>query len=1100
MGEINILHLSDIHFRKDMEGKYPPYPEEVGRWMIDRINQHVGENEGKPDVVAVTGDIAFSGKEPEYGQAVTFFKSLKSVLPADTPILPVPGNHDVDRQKVDDLFKLHDIVENGKSDLFLKDREKIKLYVNRKLAAYYEFVNQINPGLYGSAGDYYWVKDFKDKEVSILGLNSAWASEGDNEYQKIALGCRQLTGALGRAKAPHKILLLHHPLSDWLELRDINECKKEILKTCRLLLHGHNHQDAALVLVDPDHAFISLGANASYTTEKDGFIGYQFLRVQFQNEGCRVRVWPYRYEKDRREFAPHRERWRNQKGKAYFDIHSFEPVSAEGRKIRKPLKIPEEYRDWIVEFHYNLSIEQLAQKGETFTVPLPRVYIPLDTANPFYKEEMELAGKKKGEAEEPARIDIEKLLGRRNFILLKGSAGMGKTTLVKHLAYTVSHGTGETSLKGYLPVPVFLKDLWPLYEEGIKGNRGGVKFEALLPGYFEKTACPLEMKVVADYLAQNRALFLLDGLDEVPEHLRPHLVEVFSAFRFKHKGNRFLLTGRPHGVEGKAGERFGKYLQEIEPLDQPKIRQFIADWFREICGRATGVADRTAGEMIADVSLNEYVSVFTENPLLLTAVCILYQDNKRLPEQRADLYGRVVANLLYKRFLDPNDADKLYNFELYLMRLAFHLQARNVRVFEESEAKEVLQQVFLAREGEDLSAYRHRLDRLFEEIEPHCGLLKRQSGGALEFFHLSFQAFMAARCMVDRGIDFRVYLDNDWWQEAILLYVGLKGLASTDEGNKLVREIMGRGDQVLGARALTDMVSARRDPDTVTLARNRMKELMASHQEPETRLEAGEILGTLGDDRFRDHEMVKVEAGPFTRGSKEGEGYDFERPAREIYLDAFEIGKYPVTNREFKGFVDDGGYKKEEFWTPEGWQWREKEKILEPKYWHDRQWNGPNFPVVGISWFEADAFCKWLSHKTGKQYRLPSEAEWEKAARGKDRRAYPWGNKFGEKKCNSGELGLGRTSPVGIFPEGKSPYECLDMAGNVLEWCLDWFSGSYYEKSPDRNPQGPLEGALRVLRGGSWIYLADYCRSAYRLTLVPAYRDLSFGLRLLCAR
>jgi predicted NACHT family NTPase len=119
-----------------------------------------------------------------------------------------------------------------------------------------------------------------------------------------------------------------------------------------------------------------------------------------------------------------------------------------------------------------------------------------------------------------------------------------------------------------------------------------------------------------------------------------------------------------------------------------RIRQFIADWFREICGRATGVADRTAGEMIADVGLNEYVSVFTQNPLLLTAVCILYQDNKRLPEQRADLYGRVVANLLYRRFLDPNDADKLYNFELYLMKLAFHLQARNVRVFEESEAKE----------------------------------------------------------------------------------------------------------------------------------------------------------------------------------------------------------------------------------------------------------------------------------------------------------------------------------------------------------------------------------------------------------------------------
>ena len=97
MGEINILHLSDIHFKKDMEGKYPLYPQKVGRWMIDSIKQHLDENMGKPDVVAVTGDIAFSGKEPEYEQAQKFFGSLKSVLPADTVFMPVPGNHDVDR-------------------------------------------------------------------------------------------------------------------------------------------------------------------------------------------------------------------------------------------------------------------------------------------------------------------------------------------------------------------------------------------------------------------------------------------------------------------------------------------------------------------------------------------------------------------------------------------------------------------------------------------------------------------------------------------------------------------------------------------------------------------------------------------------------------------------------------------------------------------------------------------------------------------------------------------------------------------------------------------------------------------------------------------
>jgi formylglycine-generating enzyme required for sulfatase activity len=135
--------------------------------------------------------------------------------------------------------------------------------------------------------------------------------------------------------------------------------------------------------------------------------------------------------------------------------------------------------------------------------------------------------------------------------------------------------------------------------------------------------------------------------------------------------------------------------------------------------------------------------------------------------------------------------------------------------------------------------------------------------------------------------------------------------------------------------------------------------------------------------------MVKVEAGEFTMGANE---YDREKPIRQIYLDEFMMGKYPVTNEEFKAFIDEGGYNNEEYWTKEGWKWKEKEKISEPLYWHEGKWNRPNFPVVGVSWYEAAAYANWLSKKTGRTYRLPTEAEWEKAARGTDGREYPWGN------------------------------------------------------------------------------------------------------------
>ena len=184
-------------------------------------------------------------------------------------------------------------------------------------------------------------------------------------------------------------------------------------------------------------------------------------------------------------------------------------------------------------------------------------------------------------------------------------------------------------------------------------------------------------------------------------------------------------------------------------------------------------------------------------------------------------------------------------------------------------------------------------------------------------------------------------------------------------------------------------------------------------------------------------------------------------------------------------------------WSEEGWRWREENEISKPEYWHDRKWNGPNFPVVGISWFEAEAYANWLSEKTGHRYRLPTEAEWEKAARGTKGFKYPWGEHFDKNLCNSFELGLRRTSPVGIFPEGKSPYGCFDMAGNVWEWCSDRYNDKYYANCPDSNPKGPSDGADPVVRGGYWYDYARICRSADRDHDDPRDRGCDLGFRLL---
>ncbi len=276
MSEITILHLSDIHFKKNKEEENKSFRQTVQQRLIDAVAIHNKEH-GSPDVVAVTGDIAFSGKTHEYDEALEFFDRLKTVLPGETEFLPVPGNHDVDRDKKDDIFSLSkNVVQQNLIDKFLEDQKKIKDFIDVKFKAYQSLIDRLNPTLYLSKkkkekekAKYFWIKNFDDKGVSFLGLNSAWASEGDNDRFHIALGFPQVHQALEQAKdIPNRIALMHHPPVNWLKDLEYGKTRTEMFKQCRLLLHGHTHADNALVFKDPADACICLGANASYTVTK----------------------------------------------------------------------------------------------------------------------------------------------------------------------------------------------------------------------------------------------------------------------------------------------------------------------------------------------------------------------------------------------------------------------------------------------------------------------------------------------------------------------------------------------------------------------------------------------------------------------------------------------------------------------------------------------------------------------------------------------------------------------------------------------------------------------------------------------------------------
>ena len=208
-----------------------------------------------------------------------------------------------------------------------------------------------------------------------------------------------------------------------------------------------------------------------------------------------------------------------------------------------------------------------------------------------------------------------------------------------------------------------------------------------------------------------------------------------------------------------------------------------------------------------------------------------------------------------------------------------------------------------------------------------------------------------------------------------------------------------------------------------------------------------------------------------------------EQPQHSVELSEYYIGKYPVTNHEYQAFVRDA------------------------KYSPPREWDGDKFPdgkgghpVAYIGRDDAIAYCKWLSEKTKKQYRLPTEAEWEKAARGVDARIYPWGNEFDITRANVKETGIGDTTEVGQFsPQGNSVYGCADMVGNVWEWCNDIFNDNEYKNRGGpavQDPQGPEKGTSRVLRGGSFDTQQIDTRCPSRNKRPPTSKFKIYGFRI----
>ncbi len=596
---------------------------------------------------------------------------------------------------------------------------------------------------------------------------------------------------------------------------------------------------------------------------------------------------------------------------------------------------------------------------------------------------------------------------------------------------------------------------------------------------------------------------------------------------------------------------------------------------------------------LARVAWGNDLRRLAENPMLLTTMAIVHQKETRLPNERVKLYNLAVQVLLERWQKQKTGDQVAASAELLALlqdtkkvrriieRLAYetHCACR-----EKDEAADLPRPRALEILEEPAYAGSLGLAQAFlDYVDQRAGLLVGRGGDperplSYTFPHRTFQEYLAGCFLVNQRDAARRLSEHadqaEYWTLAIELgaeelYYNGRTEGENDVLDLAYRLLPGEPGTVRDCRkavwagkmvAMVGRAAAERDEigGGAAFVQRLMPALIAQTQgklTPVERAEAGRALAHLGDPR---PEIMTAEAmpfcfvpaGPFLIGSQKDEpgAIGEEKPQHELILPDFWISQHLVTNAQYAEFVQAGGYKNTQYWQEahknETWkdgyairryftfdQGTIKEVVEQEDHPYDfgEPFNLPNHPVVGVTWYEALAFARWLGEKlsaisaqfserpdlkedeiafwrllaAGKlHFTLPSEAEWEKAARGGDGRAYPWYGGFDPDRANTAETGIGSTSAVGCFPNGDSPYGCLDMAGNVWQW-----TRSLYDKYP--YPDDPKKRAVRedlknkssgrVLRGGSFDDSARYARCAYRHLSLPDIRLNLFGFRVIAA-
>lgn len=725
-------------------------------------------------------------------------------------------------------------------------------------------------------------------------------------------------------------------------------------------------------------------------------------------------------------------------------------------------------------------------------------------------------------------VDFTEVLGMSARLAIVGPAGTGKSTILAYLAAALANLglTGEATTfalpddEPLIPVLVPLRYYRDYLERmlysttSLADPRAGT-LAGFIPWYLRRRNPTLELS--EDFfdrvLSGGGCLLMIDGLDEIASREQRGQVrqEVENLVHDIYPGNRIIVTAREAGYRDEAvfGDDFLRL--DVQMMDDAQISSLVENWCQRLFPENVHENRDKLIQAIGHINAlrNERnLPPLISTPLMTTMVISVQWGETELPRERARLYEACVRAIIQAQYIpDDPSRQQLINWGgpweaqrdwLSELALAMHKGGRGSAAIREEGVRAILS---ASMDGEEVDAF-------LKAVRYRGGLFEERAE-FFQFVHLTFQEFLAARLIAKQRKTGRAaikkFVGDSWWREVLLLTYGYLQMDYLPEAMEFIDWLSGlrgsdeirlAGAEIAGA-ALLEM--DRPDRRQRILQSNRLVRLLASEDlsvTPHLRALAGRTLSLLGDHR----QGVGLDASGMpdilwcpvdVRDSESAALHQSGAVQENALCSGFQISKFPVTVSQFHAFVSDGGYSEawKRCWTDEGWEWKadgEGPYTLQDNYGY------ANHPVVMVTYYEAEAFCRWLSIKRGEHIALPTPRQWDLAATGGGQRAFPWGDSPPTPDhANWSDTDISSTTAVGIFPRGITANGVADMAGNIWEWCA---VAGEDTASEDFTSRSAIEH-VRAVVGGSYMDSVDAMRTGHRLMSAPSYRDLDCGFR-----